>query len=283
MKIKIAHESLYEFSSPIFLEPHVLRFKPKCAPYNNLVNFDLSITPKPIGITQQEDTESNTIHFCWFEGMYNKLEIYAESILNVREYNPFHFIIYPPEFNTIPFSYSGLQLKTLQQALVAGPLSDVIKDYTQKILEQSDHKTLTFLTNLTSQIHEDFVVESRMKGAPYTPEKVFKLKKGSCRDLVWMQIQMLRSLGIASRFVSGYYFVSVQEPEFELHAWVEAYLPGAGWLGLDPSSGMVVSNHYIPVVTGSHYETTLPVTGSIRGSASSNLISNVMIEVLNIA
>ena len=96
-----------------------------------------------------------------------------------------------------------------------------------------------------------------------------------------MQIQLLRNMGIASRFVSGYYYlITDDEPEFELHAWTEVFLPGAGWIGLDPSNGMFTSDGHIPVIGSTTYENAMPVTGSIRGDANSKLSTELQINLV---
>ena len=139
---------------------------------------------------------------------------------------------------------------------------------------------IPFLTNLTTKIHDDFILESRQEGIPFAPDKTFEIKNGSCRDLVWMQIQLLRHMGIAAKFVSGYFYLPLENSEFELHAWLEVFLPGAGWIGFDPSHGILAGNSHIPIASSTHFENTMTVTGTIRGEATSDLISKVMIELV---
>ena len=95
-----------------------------------------------------------------------------------------------------------------------------------------------------------------------------------------MEIHLLRQLGIAARFVSGYFYLSVDKPEFELHAWVEVFIPGAGWIGFDPTHGMIAGNMHMAVASSAHFENTMSVTGSVRGNAESVLKTNLLIEVL---
>lgn len=281
MRFKIIHETEYKFSNSIFLEPHYLMFKPKNVPHLELESHSIKLSITPAGISEQLDAEENFVHFCWFDGMHEKINITSEAIVNSREYNPFHFLIYPLYFNTVPFSYSDASEELLQRYLNTEPLGQDLAQYGNSILTSKKNDTLSFLTNLTSTIHADFVVESREEGIPFEPDKTFQLKKGSCRDLVWMQIHVLRNLGIASRFVSGYYYVDVEDPQYELHAWTEVFLPGAGWIGFDPSNGITTSHTHIAVATSSHYENTMPVSGTLRGNATSELRTNLVIEVLD--
>ncbi|MDA0194954.1 MAG: transglutaminase family protein [Bacteroidetes bacterium] len=281
MRLKIFHETIYQFGSDVFLEPHFLRFKPKITANNNLEFYSLDVSPNPAGLSEQRDAESNLIHFCWFNGMTDKLTIRSESIVEVHEHNPFNFFISPINYSDLPFTYSAHLHDTLQSALRVAKINDPLIEYGNGILKDSNNKTIDFLTNLTKRIHSDFVIETRLIGEPYPADKTFSLKIGSCRDVSWMQIQLLRHLGIASRFVSGYFYIDEEEMEFELHGWIEVFLPGAGWIGFDPSHGILAGSAHIPVCSGAYYESTMPVTGTTRGSAESSLHSDLTITPLN--
>lgn len=280
MRYKISHETKYSFSEKVFLEPHYLRFKPKVTPFAMLESFDLELSLTSAGFSEQIDAENNIIQLYWFEGLHESLVIQAESTLSVREHNPFNFIFYPLSFSKLPFSYDKPLKSLLQPSLSVSEISPELIEYGEKVRKASNSNTLPFITNLTSQIHSDFTVESRLIGMPFEADRTFELKKASCRDLSWMQIQLLRHMGIAARFVSGYYFIEIENPEFELHAWVEVYLPGAGWIGLDPSNGILTGNSHITISTSALPEYTMPVTGSIRGSATSSLESELQIQLL---
>lgn len=280
MRYKIIHKTEYLFSEKVFLEPHYLRFKPKITPFSALDSFDLQLSVTPAGFSEQTDVENNIIHLYWFDGLHESLIIQSEAIVIVKEHNPFNFIFYPLSYASLPFSYSESVKTLLQPALSVTEISHDLIEYGEKIKKASSSDTLQFISNLTSKIHDDFVVETRLIGMPYEADKTFKLKKASCRDLSWMQIQLLRHMGIAARFVSGYYYIDIENPEFELHAWVEVFLPGAGWIGLDPSNGILTGNSHITISTSALPENTMPVTGTIRGDATSELSSNLIIQVL---
>ncbi len=281
MRFKIIHETEYEFSKSVFLEPHYLMFKPKNAPHLELESHSLKLSISPAGISEQLDAEENFVHFCWFDGLHEKINITSEAVVSSNEYNPFNFLIYPLKINTLPFSYSDALKELLSRHLRTAPISQELMQYGNSILTSKKNDTLSFLTELTIAIHADFIVESREEGVPFEPDKTFQLKKGSCRDLVWMQIHLLRNLNIASRFVSGYYYVDVEDPQYELHAWTEVFLPGAGWLGFDPSNGITTGHTHIAVASSSHYENTMPVSGTVRGDATSTLKTTLVIEVLD--
>ncbi|MEH6710968.1 MAG: transglutaminase family protein [Paraglaciecola polaris] len=278
MNFKIIHETTYIFDDKVFLEPHYLRFRPKQTSYIDVTHFSIALKSEPEGHSVIEDEEHNVIDFCWFGKLTNTLTIEVESHVQNKAYNPFNFIIHPDAFNRIPFTYSDHQYQILFAALQKSPLTEELVEYAEAILNTSHFNTIAFLTNLTSQIHQDFNVEYREDGPPLSPDQTFKIKKGSCRDLSWMQVNLLRHYGIAARFVSGYFYFDMEKPIYELHAWVEVFIPGTGWLGFDPSHGILTGNTHFSVASSAIAENTMPVSGGIRGSATSRLVTNLTIE-----
>ena len=278
MNYKIIHETTYLFDGDVFLEPHYLRFRPKQTPFIDVTHFSISLKSAPQGHSIIEDEEHNTIDFCWFETLTNRLTIHVESYLETKDHNPFNFIIHPDSFNTLPFTYSEHQYQILFASLQKQALNQELLDYANTVLNAAQCNTVAFVTNLTTQIHQDFIVEYRESGPPMSPNQTFKLKRGSCRDLTWMQINILRNHGIAARFVSGYFYFDMEKPIYELHAWVEVFIPGTGWLGFDPSHGMLTGNTHFSVASSAIAENTMPVSGGIRGSATSQLLTQLTIE-----
>ena len=276
----ITHETNYEFDAPVFIDPHYLRLRPRETPFNTLESFNLVISPEPVRVDQQYDAENNLVHFGWFERTYKSLNIRAESEVTLVKKNPFNFILFPDGCSDIPFYYS-LHLQSLLRASLSGDkIGDSLIAYGRSILAGASCQTLNFITTLTRKIHTDFSRESRLEGDAFGADTTFKLRKGSCRDLSWMQIQLLRHMGIAARFVSGYYYLELEDSLPELHGWLEVYLPGAGWIGFDPSYGIIAGSCHIPICASSHYSNTMPVTGSFRGDASSTLASKLQIRTL---
>lgn len=279
MQIKIVHETEYSFTKEVFLEPHYLRFKPKNMPFLVMESYELQLSITPSGISEQLDAEGNVVHFCWFNGMHKNICIKSVALMKITPFKPFNFLVYPANCNQIPFEYPKRLLPMLSNDMVTTKISSSLLDYGQYILKTVESNTISFLSHLTIQIHQDFVLEIREVGVPFHPNQTFEGKTGSCRDLSWMQIQLLRNLGLAARFVSGYYFVDVEDPKYELHGWVEVFIPGAGWIGFDPSNGIATANMHIPVCSSAHYENTMPVSGSVRGDAHAQLETSLKIEV----
>lgn len=279
MLFEISHTTEYSYSGEVFLEPHYLRFKPKITPHCILKDFSISIEPEPAGLSEQMDIENNHTIVCWFDGKHHRLKIISHSTLEAKPFNPFNFLVYPPEYLHIPFEYDEHAKQLLQPSLQSEGISRVMTKYNQDILKESGQQSIEYLLKLTQAIQAAFRLETRETGDPHPPALTFDRKTGSCRDLAWMQIQMLRQMGIASRFVSGYFYPDVENPKFELHAWVEAWLPGAGWIGLDPGHGIISNEYHIPVASGAYFKHTMPVTGSVRGSAKSALTHSLSISV----
>jgi transglutaminase-like putative cysteine protease len=281
MKLKIVHTTDYSYADKVFFEPHYLRFKPKLSTHFSVSDFSIAVEPNPAGMSEQIDCENNHMFLCWFEGTHKNLKIETEILVDVREFNPFNFLIYPPEYAKLPFDYDKKTKKLLKPALKTGSLTEPMKQFLENVITETDHQTVPFLTELTKQVHQNFNVENRETGAPHRPEYTFSEKKGSCRDLAWMQIHLLRSLGIASRFASGYLYLDGNDPSFELHAWVEVYIPGAGWRGFDPSHGLLAGQYHIPVASSSFFSNTMPVSGTIRGSAKNKLSSQLSMTLVS--
>lgn len=278
MKLSIHHDTDYHFSEPVFLEPHILRFRPKSTVNRKVLSHNLSVAPLPAGSTYQRDEENNLVLFSWFDGEHDHLTIKAETVIELKEFNVFNWLIYPYQYNQVPFVYGQKRAAALAPAMKTNREEAQLKVYAEALLKECDQETVPFLTTLTRQIHKDFKIIYREEGEPYTPEKTLELREGACRDLAWMQIHMLRMLGFAARFVSGYFFFPKEGTQYDLHGWLEVFVPGGGWIGLDPSHGLVAGHTHIPVSTCAAYQDSMPVSGAIRGSAQTELSSQVTIQ-----
>jgi transglutaminase-like putative cysteine protease len=281
MNFKISHTTEYLYSDDIFFEPHFFRFKPKISTYCSIVDYNIAVEPKPAGFSEQLDTENNHIGLYWFENTHNKLRIEVNSIINVAELNPFNFLVHPEGYLKLPFVYNKHDKELLKPAMQARALSEPMLQFLKESLKKAKHQTIPFLTEITRLIHSEFSLENRELGEPFEASHTFRRRNGSCRDLAWMQIQLFRQVGIAARFVSGYFYVAAKNPTFELHAWVEVYLPGAGWIGFDPSHGMITGHYHIPLASSAFYENTMPVSGSIRGDATATMENYLNITMVS--
>ena len=270
MKLKISHRTLYEYAHPVFAEPHHLYFYPSQRNYFQLRNFRISVDPTPSGLAFRLDAENNPYHQCWFNFEIRKLEITIEMEVETFELNPFDFLV---EEHAQRDHQTALQLYLTTVDLDSESLS-----WVNEIQELSGGNLVTFLSYLVKEIHADWEHNERYAENVLPPNVCFKQRSGSCRDLSWMMIQMLRHLKIPARFVSGYAFNPGLKEGHELHAWVEAWVPGGGWIGLDPSAGLLAMENYIPTSSSYKPENTLPVQGTYRGDSTANLSFEVQIE-----
>lgn len=280
MILKISHSTRYSFEQDVFLEPHYLTFTPAHRPYYDLVNFDLKVHPKPSGLVERPGLESNIYHQAWFNDMTNSLSIDVKLELKLKKYNPFEFFVDSPVADSNKEIYRAFEKEALSFYLQTLPLSRGLSAWSKEISESAGENLITYLSFLNQSIHSDHKHIIRMESNLMSPDEVFSQKTGSCRDLSWMMIHILRHRGIAARFVSGYSFNPELEEGHELHAWVEAYLPGGGWIGLDPSAGIFTTETYIPISASFDPDMTKPVIGGFRGKAKSTMETAVDIELV---
>jgi hypothetical protein len=267
MLLKISHTSVYTYEKAIFLEPHHLYFHPQFRTYFEIADFEIQIFPAPAGQSLRIDGENNTYTQCWFNELVKELKVEVNFTIEVNEFNQFdYFLEEKPktDFQAILDVYVKPQTQ----------LSAEIIHFIETIYSGG---TTNFLGSLCGKIHEYCSHITSEEDDLLSPNDCFVAKAGSCRDLAWLMMEMLRYKAIPSRFVSGYSY----NPEItghELHAWVEAWLPGAGWVALDPSTGVYITETYIPIASSYHPTNTLPIQGLYRGNAGSSLTTSVKIE-----
>jgi transglutaminase-like putative cysteine protease len=279
VRLEIQHFTRYQYSEQVLLNPHDLFLIPQQRSYFKIEKSRLEINPDPQGINERLDLEGNSYYQTWFLNESNSLQIEADYIIETDNYNPYGFIISGDQ--GFPFSFfkysdeQNLYLKPYLQTVDDPEL----KDFALSILNGS-RDMISFLVELVNRIHGDWKHSIRQDPGIWTSSKVFATKEGSCRDLSWMLMNLLRHIGLATRFVSGYAFNPELEEGHELHAWVELFLPGAGWIGLDPSLGLLADHFYIPLASSFDPMNTLPVQGTYGGTASSKLDAEVWIRAL---
>jgi transglutaminase-like putative cysteine protease len=149
-----------------------------------------------------------------------------------------------------------------------GFASSWVATFAQDLANACDHELLATLMVLCRTVCSDFQYEKRPSGPPHKPAQTLVEHKGSCRDFVVLAMAACRQLGLACRYVSGYHLSYAAEEPGELHAWMEVFLPGAGWRGFDPTHGMACDHHHLALSASSDPALTLPVTGSFRGRTS---------------
>lgn len=277
MKLEIQHFTQYKYSERVVLNPHLLFLIPQQRAYFQIEKSRVQIDPEPDAIHERIDMVGNTHYQTWFQGETEMLSIEVDYIIDIYPFNPFGFLF--TEFIAFPFSYFQYapEKQLFLQAFLDTEINSDLSQYASHFINNSKD-LVSFLFSLTESIHKEWGHIIREEENLWPVDYTFKEQKGSCRDLSWMLVHMLRNIGMASRFVSGYAFNPELREGHELHAWVEVYLPGAGWIGLDPSLGLFTDNHYIPLATGYTPELVSPVQGNFGGSAFSELKTEVWIR-----
>ena len=280
MKAKVQHLSLYNYSSPVFLESQEIRLCPRNDYNLKVINFSYKIDPEPSSSSIIIDSEGNSLIKAWFNQKtdFFRVETFWEAEnTNQNEYN---FIIHFDN-TELPVRYSSMNEKPLKVYRTIETPSLSVKAFSDSLANKTENDILTFLIELTGEIYNTFTYEKREKGEPYSPEFTLKTKTGSCRDLAVLFMECCRYQGFASRFVSGYRIDKDSIENTDLHAWCEVFIEGAGWKGFDPSMGLAVTNEYFTLSSSYSSFITLPIIGSYRSNYSfSELKTLINAEIL---
>ena len=267
MRITISHQIQYRYSRPVFLEPHILRLRPRTDATQQLLSFHLAISPQPAGRAENNDHGGAVSTFAWFEGATDHLTVRADSVTNTLRANPFEFILASERFAALPMKYDTAE-RTALETYVAPEPAGAVTEYAGKILRECGGGTLDFISRLNMAIFENIHRIQRAEGAAWEAERTLTRGEGSCRDLTMLFIGCCRAAGLAARFVSGYAAGAPEETEKELHAWAEVYLPGGGWRGFDPARGVACALDHVAICSSAGPDSAAAVTGAIRGDGA---------------
>ncbi len=258
-------------------------FRPRESHTVRLTSFDLTITPA-YRLRWMRDLNENNIGLLEFSEMASELIIEANSLVEVSEDNPFNFVI-APEAVEYPFVYDYDTFAEL--APFISTLFPRETDRLRAWLDPIWHPgrrldTLELLQNLNRLIYQDIRYQRRERRGVQSPAETLERYTGSCRDFAALFMEACRFLGIAARFVSGYMYSSDITGRMSMHGWAEAYLPGAGWIGFDPSWGILAASRYIPVAVRRHPEHAPPISGTFLGYARDYLRTDVDLFVVKL-
>lgn len=276
MILSVEHTLYYSYSNSVSLTPHTIYLTPKASPNQEITSFQLEILPTPNILYKNIDVEGNAQSVAFFDTQTDRLSFRAKVEIVSEEVNPFHFIYYPFGAETLPFKYPEKELVLLQPYLTNEGVTTLIDQFARQIAAEANWKTTEFLTRISKYIRYNFFYEKRLEGEAHSPETTLISRKGTCRDYAVLMIAACKAMGLAARFVSGYCYGSELQAH-ELHAWVEVYLPGAGWRGFDPTEGRIVDFHYIALASSSQAELINPIRGGFRGNAVSSL--NAFVDI----
>jgi len=279
MKIKYIHNLEYSYEESVQLGEHRLCIKPRSHGFQRLINFNLNISPNPKILYPLLAASGEEINRITFEGYTDSLSIKAISEVETLKH-PCILDGVKERDLTLPFCRSIIN-RDLQGALEGwmpnGQHDPSAVELAQESLAGSSNNALSFTFQLIEIIQDRVKYTKRHAGPAWPASRTLRERVGSCRDLAMLMVESCRSVGIPSRFVSGYHFEDPLPKEFELHAWAELYIPGAGWRGFDPSGKGLIDERYLTLVSSSKSNLTAVITGNFRGKT--NLKNNLTWEI----
>ncbi|MDD1620129.1 MAG: transglutaminase family protein [Methylococcaceae bacterium] len=274
IRVALHHQSHYVFDRPVVASPHEIRLRPAAHSRTPVSGYSLKVKPEKHFIHWQQDAYGNFVARLTFPEPTREIHISVDLLADMTVINPFDFFV-EDWAEHFPFQYPPtlkIELAPFLETEPAGPLLKSLLDEIRRDIPK-DISTTNFLVNLNQKLHGQVSHLIRMEAGVQSCEETLEKKSGSCRDSAWLLVQILRHLGIAARFVSGYLIqLAVDEKPLDgpvgpssdftdLHAWCEAYIPGAGWVGLDATSGLLAGEGHIPLAVTAVPASAAPVRG----------------------
>lgn len=279
MKIKILYRTDYRYEKSVSFSPHIFRLFPKPDQFVGTEQISFK-TNDTADVQYRKDVFDNNIAFCFYPDKGQDLIARLEIDLRLREKNAFHFLLDAHALN-FPFQYKPEE----SRALTAYLKSETGGALQLPFWQPEPKPTVTALVELNEAIFKNLKYERRDEGAARAPAETLALGLGACRDFAVLLAETLRGAGIAARLASGYlceFGEKEKRAEGALHAWTEAYLPGAGWLGLDPTNGVFCNENHITAAVGLTPDDISPVSGSYYGKTHIPSTMSATLELLKI-
>lgn len=274
--VALHHKTLYRYDRLVSLSPQIVRLRPAPHCRTPVLSYSLSVRPEKHFINWQQDPFSNYLGRLVFPDKTTDFQVEVDLVADMIVINPFDFFL-EPAAETFPFPYEPGLASDLGPYRTADPAGDRLADFAAEI-DCRPQPTIGFLVDLNQRLNREIQYLIRMEPNVQSCERTLALGSGSCRDSAWLLVNLLRHLGLAARFVSGYLIQlapdvrsldgpSGPEADFtDLHAWCEVYLPGAGWVGMDPTSGLFAGEGHIPLACSPEPRSAAPVTGAVDPS-----------------
>lgn len=298
IKVALEHRTTYKFDRPTKIYPHTIRLRPAPHSRTYIESYSLKVSPEDHFLNWQQDPFGNWMARLVFNEPATELDITVGLVADMKVINPFDFFVeeYAESF---PFDYApdlGADLEIYRKP-VAEPGSDgpgpVVRDWVKKLppLPADGMRIVDFLVQVNTAVYNDVAYSLRMEPGVQSPDETLQRAVGSCRDSAWLLVSVLRQYGLAARFVSGY-LVQLSsdvkpidgpggpEQDFtDLHAWAEVFVPGAGWIGLDPTSALFAGEGHIPLFCSPHAEGAAPISGATGPCEVDFSFSNVVSRI----
>ncbi len=297
IKVALEHRTSYTFDRLVEVYPHVIRLRPAPHSRTPIEAYSLEVEPADHFINWQQDAFGNFVARLVFPNRARRLSITVGLIADLKVINPFDFFI--EEYaEAIPFEYPKALLEDLEPYLRpvdegeegSGP-GPLVGEWVRNFAVIPGTRTIDFLVSLNQAVNAAVGYSLRMEPGVQTPDFTLRTGVGSCRDMTWLLVSVLRQLGLAARFVSGYSVQLTSDVEAldgpsgvaadvtDLHAWAEVYIPGAGWIGLDATSGLFAGEGHIPLSATPHPASSAPITGSTGVAEATLEFSNTVTRI----
>ncbi|MBP2298515.1 transglutaminase family protein [Azospirillum picis] len=271
--VALNHKTIYRYDRLVSLGPQIIRLRPAPHCRTPILSYSLKVSPKQHFLNWQQDPQSNFQARFVFPEKTREFIVEVDLVAEIAAINPFDFFL-EEKAGHIPFSYDEWLQRELRPYLETEEPGPELAGYLAAIPREKT-PTIDFLVAVNQRLQQDIGYLIRMEPGIQTCEETLTKRSGSCRDTAWLLVQILRNLGLAARFVSGYLIQltadqkaldgpSGPESDFtDLHAWTEVFLPGAGWVGLDPTSGLLAGEGHIPLACTPDASSAAPISGMV--------------------
>ena len=271
--VALNHKTQYRYDRPISLGPQIVRLRPAPHCHTPVLSYSLKITPQIHFLNWQQDPFANYLARLVFPERTSEFFVEVDLVVEMSVFNPFDFFL-EPSAEQYPFTLDAASVRELRPFLEVEPAGPLLSGFLAKV-PMTTVRTIDFLVALNQRLRDEIAYTIRLEPGIQTCEQTLDLRSGSCRDSAWLLVQALRHLNLPARFVSGYLIQlapdvrPLEGPQgptvdfTDLHAWAEVYLPGAGWVGLDPTSGMLAGEGHIPLACTPDASSAAPVSGLI--------------------